>query len=52
MTMIPNSIICEATDEVQMAWIIKEFSQLSGIHYVRGENKRIPNIYKKKRLFN
>ncbi|EOS7782118.1 alpha-ketoacid dehydrogenase subunit beta [Enterococcus hirae] len=51
MTMIPNSIICEATDEVQMAWIIKEFSQLSGIHYVRGENKRIPNIYKKETTF-
>ncbi|EMF0260452.1 alpha-ketoacid dehydrogenase subunit beta [Enterococcus hirae] len=51
MAMIPHSIICEATDEVQMTWLIKEFSRMDGIHYVRGENKKLPNIYKKETAF-
>lgn len=42
---IPNVVICDAADEVQMDWIIKEFSTLKGVHYVRGNRKGVKNIY-------
>lgn len=45
MRMIPHSVICDAADEVQLDWIIKEFSQLSGIHYVRANRKDVYQIY-------
>lgn len=51
MRMIPQSVVCDAADEVQMAWIIKTFSQLSGIHYVRGNRKAVPTIYEKGSTF-
>ena len=38
MKAIPHSVVCDAADDVQMAWIIKEFHQMSGIHYVRGKS--------------
>ncbi|MGO3727786.1 MAG: transketolase family protein [Enterococcus viikkiensis] len=42
---IPNVVICDAADEVQMDWIIKTFSKLEGIHYVRGNRKGVKNVY-------
>jgi transketolase len=43
---IPNVVICDAADDTQMAWIIKEFSQMgSGVHYVRGNRKAVKNVY-------
>ncbi|WP_086348122.1 transketolase family protein [Candidatus Enterococcus clewellii] len=42
---IPNSVVCDAADAVQMKWIIKEFSKHQGIHYVRGNRKSVQNIY-------
>lgn len=48
---IPNSIVCDAADEVQMEWIIKEFSQMKGIHYVRGNRKGVPTVYEKGSTF-
>ncbi|APB30628.1 transketolase family protein [Vagococcus teuberi] len=42
---IPDVVICDAADAVQMKWIIKEFSMLKGIHYVRGNRKAVKNIY-------
>lgn len=38
---IPEVIICDAADEVQMDWIIKEFARLKGVHYVRGNRKGV-----------
>lgn len=43
--MIPHSVICDAADEVQMAWIINEFSQRKGINYIRGNRKAVHKIY-------
>lgn len=43
--MIPEAVICDAADAVQMKWIIKEFSKHPGIHYVRGNRKSVPDIY-------
>lgn len=48
---IPGSIICDAADEVQMEWIIKEFSHMKGIHYVRGNRKSVPAVYEKGSTF-
>lgn len=45
MRTIPDVVVCDAADEVQMEWIIKEFSEREGINYVRGNRKGIGNIY-------
>lgn len=42
---IPEVTICDAADAVQMDWIIKAFSQRSGVHYVRGNRKSVRDIY-------
>lgn len=42
---IPNVVICDAADEVQMDWIIKAFSKMEGVHYVRGNRKGVRNVY-------
>lgn len=51
MRSIPNAVVCDAADDTQMEWIIKEFSKLEGIHYVRGNRKPVPNMYKKGSTF-
>lgn len=45
MKMIPGSIVCDACDDVQMDWIIKEFSKRPGINYVRGNRKAVTDVY-------
>lgn len=42
---IPDVVICDAADEVQMDWIIKAFSKMKGVHYVRGNRKGVRNVY-------
>ncbi|MBO1307800.1 alpha-ketoacid dehydrogenase subunit beta [Enterococcus sp. 669A] len=42
---IPEVVICDAADEVQMDWIIKVFSEMDGVHYVRGNRKGVRNVY-------
>lgn len=44
---IPGAVICDPADDVQMEWIIKEFSKMAGIHYVRSNRKAVRNVYKK-----
>lgn len=45
MRAIPNSVVCDAADDTQMRWIIKEFSTMQGVNYVRGNRKGVRNIY-------
>lgn len=46
VSCIPDSIVCDASDEVLLNFIIKSFSKLkSGIHYVRANRKAVDNIY-------
>lgn len=47
MRMIPNAVVCDAADDVQLTWIIKEFANMEGIHYVRASRKDTRNIYAK-----
>lgn len=51
MRMIPNSIVCDAADNVQMEWIIREFAKLEGIHYVRGNRKAVKAVYSENATF-
>ena len=43
---IPGSVVCDAADAVQLAWIVKEFTKMEGIHYVRANRKPVRNVYK------
>lgn len=45
MRTIPEAIVCDVADATQLAYVIKAFSTLSGIHYVRGSRKAIHQIY-------
>ena len=45
MRMIPHSVICDAADSVQFAWIVRAFAQQTGIHYVRAGRKASYKIY-------
>ena len=45
MRMIPNSIICDPVDEVQLEWVLREFSNHKGIHYVRANRKNVRPVY-------
>ncbi|MDR1568578.1 MAG: alpha-ketoacid dehydrogenase subunit beta [Streptococcaceae bacterium] len=45
MRTIPEAVVCDAADAVQMKWLIEAFSQIPGIHYVRGNRKAVENVY-------
>lgn len=45
MRMIPHSVICDAADPVQLAWIVREFAKTPGVHYVRSGRKASFKIY-------
>ena len=47
MREIPGAVVCDPADDVQMEWIIKEFSKIEGIHYVRANRKAVRNVYQK-----
>ncbi|MHC9532134.1 transketolase family protein [Dellaglioa sp. L3N] len=51
MRSIPDAVVCDAADAVQMEWIIKEFSKTEGIHYVRGNRKGVADVYKEGSTF-
>lgn len=42
---IPEVVICDAADAVQMDWIIKTFCKMEGVHYIRGNRKGVRNVY-------
>lgn len=51
MREIPGAVVCDAADDVQMEWILKEFAGMDGIHYVRGNRKAVRNVYEKGSVF-
>lgn len=51
MRVIPNAIICDGADEVQVEWIVQKFVSLEGIHYLRANRKAVRNIYKRGSTF-
>ena len=45
MRTIPGSVVCDAADPVQMAWIVREFAKTPGINYVRAGRKASFKVY-------
>ncbi|WP_028263799.1 transketolase family protein [Atopobium fossor] len=45
MRTIPGAIVCDAADATQLDWIIREFAQLEGVHYVRANRKAVRDVY-------
>ena len=43
---IPDIVICDGADDTQVAWIIKEFAKMDGVHYLRSNRKAVFDIYK------
>ncbi len=46
MRAIPESMVFDPADGVQLSWLIKELSALRGVHYIRSTRKGLPTIYK------
>lgn len=42
---IPHAVICDASDNVQMAYLVEALSKESGIHYLRGNRKAVHQLY-------
>lgn len=51
MRMIPQSVVVDAADAVQMAWILKEFASRPGVNYVRSGRKDAYKIYEEGSTF-
>ncbi len=51
MREIPNAVVVDAADQVQMEWIVKEFAKMEGIHYFRGNRKPVRNLYQEGSTF-
>lgn len=45
MRAIPHAVVCDAADYTQLQWITKEFTTMSGVHYVRANRKNVRNVY-------
>lgn len=45
MRTLPDAVIVDACDDVQIAWVVKEFLKLKGIHYLRANRKAVRKVY-------
>lgn len=43
---IPEIVICDGADDTQVAWIVREFAKMEGVHYLRANRKAVRDIYK------
>ena len=51
MRSIPESMVFDPADGIELSWLIKEISTLKGIHYIRSTRKNLPTIYQEKSSF-
>lgn len=51
MRAMPEAIVCDAADETQFEFILREFSKLKGVHYVRAGRKACRQLYDKSSQF-
>ena len=51
MRTIPEAIVVDAADEVQLEWIVRELAKLRGVHYFRAGRKDSRKIYKEESTF-
>lgn len=46
MRTIPGAVVCDAADETQTYWIVREFARMGqGVHYLRANRKDVRNVY-------
>ncbi len=45
MRTIPEAMVFDPADGVQLAWLIRELIPLKGVHYIRANRKNTPNLY-------
>lgn len=45
MSEIPGCVICDPADAVQFDWIVRQFAQMDGVHYVRANRKPVREVY-------
>lgn len=45
MTSLPKTSVFDPADEVQLEWLIKEVTNLYGVHYIRCNRKAVNKIY-------
>lgn len=48
---VPNVCVFDPADATQLKWLIRELSNKKGIHYIRGNRKGVPTIYKEGSTF-
>ena len=51
MRAIPHAVVCDAADEVQLDWMVREFAKMEGVHYFRANRKDVRNVYEKGSVF-
>lgn len=51
MRAIPEAIVIDAADAVQLEWAIKELSTLDGVHYFRANRKPVRQVYEEGSTF-
>ena len=47
MRSIPEVMVFDPADGVQLHWLIKKLPSLQGVHYIRSTRKYLPTIYQK-----
>lgn len=45
MRALPEALVFDPADDVQLAWLIRELAPLKGIHYIRASRKSTARIY-------
>lgn len=45
MRTLPGAVVVDAADETQLRWIVHEFANCTGIHYVRANRKAVRDVY-------
>ena len=51
MRTLPDAIVVDPADAVQLEWVVKEFASMSGIHYFRANRKPVRTVYEKGSTF-
>lgn len=51
MRTIPNTVVVAPADHVQMDWVLREFADMEGVHYIRANRKANQQIYEEGSTF-
>lgn len=51
MREIPDVLVVDAADDVQLGWIVKELTTMKGVHYFRANRKNVRQLYEPGSIF-